>query len=79
MLKPSKQHKEIADEAYQDFCESGGLDNHPFQEAWDAYQEKYGSIQVGSEVETLVYQAMLYAIQVGVDNYYSPGDLVKRS
>jgi hypothetical protein len=76
MLQPTDRHKEIADEIYQDFCESeGGLDNHPFQDAWDAYEEKHGSILLGSEAADLVYQAMLYAVQVGVDNYYNPGEI----
>lgn len=78
MLQPSKRHKEITDEIYSDFCESGGLDNHPFQDAWDSYQEKHGNIVVGSDLENLIYQAMLYAVQVGVDDYCSLSDLSKK-
>jgi hypothetical protein len=71
MLKPTETHEQIASEIYQDFCE-GAAENSPFQKAWDAYEEKHGNIVTGSLEENLVYQAILYAIQVGCDNYYSP-------
>lgn len=71
MHKPSETHQEIAAEIYQGFCE-GEAENSPFQEAWYAFEEKHGTIQSCSIEENLVFQAMLYAIQVGVDDYYNP-------
>lgn len=70
-LQPSSKHQEIAAEIYQDFCE-GGLNNHPFQDAWDNFQDKRSKIQTGSAEEELVFQAILYGVQMGADNYYNP-------
>lgn len=70
-LQPSTKHQEIASEIYQDFCE-GGLNSHPFQEAWDNFQDKRSQIQTGSAEEQLVFQAILYGVQMGADNYYDP-------
>lgn len=59
--------KEAAVEAYKAFCESGGMDNHPFQDAWDDYRVHRGDILSGSIEENLIVEAILYGIEVGAN------------
>ncbi len=51
----------IADNVFRAFCENE-LDNDPFNQAWQAYEDKHGEIQSGSEAENLAYEAMRYAL-----------------
>lgn len=62
MLKPTKEHYNLANEIYLDFCEDH-LGDHPFQQAWDEYEVNICPIEVGSHADKLVLESIAFGVQ----------------
>jgi gamma-glutamyl phosphate reductase len=57
-----KRDTDTADHIYQMFCEDGGLERDYFQDAWDAYEDEFGTIKIASKVSDLIHEAIRFAI-----------------
>ena len=62
--------KQLADEAFCNFCESGGNKHDPLQTAYDKHIEILGPHSVDSDSPTcdLMYAAIQYGISVGLNH-----------
>lgn len=54
--------RSLADNIYLGFCEAEGGTNCLMQQAWNECEDRYGTIQAGSPISKLVYEAMVYAL-----------------
>lgn len=68
MKKPTEGQYELAKEVWLDFCEgslaSYAFEPHPFQRAYEDYQDKHGEITSDqSELLDLIREAIVFGIQ----------------
>lgn len=62
-------YQNIADSIYQGVVSDGGTVNY-LQDAYDACQDKYGTIEVGSPIDNLIQAVILFTVIMSED-YFS--------
>jgi hypothetical protein len=55
-----------SDSIYNSICEGGT--STELQDAWDAYEDENGTIQVGSKVDDLIYALIVYVLKITEDD-----------